>query len=184
MARDASPRDPSARDPSARDAALGGPRPYRFGDLLALARREWIRQVAGRVGEAGYADYRPTDAPVLRLLRQGALPIGQLAEAIGVTRQAARQLADGLVNRGYAVLTSDPGDGRRRMVVLTPRGEDYGRAVWEAQDKLNDSVCRRLSARDLAVADSVLRAVLPPVARQRIDRWMPPPSGRDGDLGQ
>lgn len=178
MARDARPRDPKPRDPKPRDLTpagpgRGGPIPYRFGDLLALARRDWIGQVAARVEDAGYAGYRPTDAPALRLLRQRKLPIGQLGDAMGMTRQAARQLADGMVKRGYAVLGPDPEDGRRTMVVLTPRGEDYEKAVWEAQDELNDSVRRRVSAGDLAIADSVLRAVLLMASRQRVDKWMP-----------
>jgi DNA-binding MarR family transcriptional regulator len=81
-----------------------------------------------------------------------------------------------MVERGYAVLEADPADGRRTMVVLTPGGEAYGRAVWAAQDALNDLVRRRVSARDLAIADSVLRAIFPGgERRRRIDRWMPAP---------
>ena len=45
--------------------------PLLFGDLLALARRSWIRQMAEGLRRAGYADYRPTDAAVFRRLRPG-----------------------------------------------------------------------------------------------------------------
>jgi DNA-binding MarR family transcriptional regulator len=153
--------------------------PYRFGDLLALARRSWIRQVRSRMEEAGFADYRQTDAWMVRLLVRRPWAIGQLGEAMGVTRQAARQLADGMVERGYACFGTDPQDARRTLVVLTPSGESYARAVWQAQDALNNALRDRVSAADLAAADAVLRAVFPgDQARRRLDESIPPPTPR------
>ncbi len=149
---------------------------YRFGDLLALARRSWIRQVRARMDEAGFPRYRQTDAWMLRLLAQQPLAIGRLGNAMGMTRQAARKLADGMVERHYASLGQDPADARRTLVVLTPAGEAYGRAVAEAQDALNWAIRDRVSARDLAAADFVLRAVFPSVeARRLADEGVPPP---------
>jgi DNA-binding MarR family transcriptional regulator len=149
--------------------------PYRFGDLLALARRSWIRQVRAQMEAAGFPGYRQTDSWLLRLLSRQTWAIGQLGDAMGVTRQAARKLADGLAERGYAVFAADPADARRTLVVLTPAGETYARAVVAAQDALNDAMIDRVSAADLAAADSVLRAVFPGDARPRIDATVPPP---------
>ena len=124
--------------------------PYRFGSLLARARRSWVEQVR-------------------------ELAIGQLGEAMGISRQAARQMADGLVERGYATFGTDDADARRTLVVLTRRGKAYGRAIWTAQDALNETVRSRVSEADLAAADAVLRAVFPDdKARQRVDERMPP----------
>jgi DNA-binding MarR family transcriptional regulator len=149
--------------------------PYRFGNLLALARRSWIEQVGQRMHEAGFPGYRRTDAGILGLLLPRPLAIGQLGEALGITRQSARQLADGLVERGYAAFGADDADARRTLVVLTPRGRAYGRAIWTAQDALNETVRSRVSEADLAAADAVLRAVFPDGdARQQVDRRMPP----------
>ncbi len=127
--------------------------------------------------EAGFDGYRETDAWLLRLLGQEPRAIGELGEIVGVTRQAARQLAGGLAERGYAYFSSDPHDARRTMVVLTRSGRSYGRAVAAAQDGLNDAMRDRVSAKELAITDSVLRAVLPTaVARRRLDENVPPPS--------
>lgn len=134
--------------------------PYRFGDLLALARLSWTRQVRERLEAAGFAGYRRTDSGMLRVLAHPRA-IGQLGEVMGITRQAARQLADGLVERGYASFGTDPADARRTLVALTPAGVRYARAVAEAQEALNDVVRSRVSAADLAVADRVLRAIFP-----------------------
>jgi DNA-binding MarR family transcriptional regulator len=148
--------------------------PYRFGDLLALARRSWVRQVRARMEVAGFVDYRQTDAFVVRLLFRHPWAIGELGEAMGITRQAARQLADGMVERGYATLGADPGDARRTLVALTPRGEAYARAVRRAQRGLNDALRRRVSAADLIAADRVLRAVFPAdEVLRRLEEGMP-----------
>jgi DNA-binding MarR family transcriptional regulator len=151
--------------------------PYRFGSLLALARRSWIEQVRERMQDAGFPGYRRTDAGILALLLQQPLAIGQLGEALGTSRQAARQLADGLVERGYACFGTDQADARRTLVVLTPSGKAYGRAIWAAQDALNETVRNRVSQADLAAADAVLRAVFPDDnARQQVDERLPPPA--------
>ncbi|HEY6296966.1 MAG TPA: hypothetical protein VIX15_14985 [Streptosporangiaceae bacterium] len=153
--------------------------PYRFGNLLARARRSWVEQIAGRMAEAGFPGYRRTDAATLGLLLHWPLAIGQLGEALGVTRQAARQFADGLVERGYASFGTDPADSRRTLVVLTPSGHAYGRAIWAAQDALNEVVRGRVSEADLAAADAVLRAVFPDdQTRQQVDERLPPPVAR------
>ena len=103
--------------------------PYRFGSLLALARRSWIEQVRERMQEAGFPGYRRSDAGVLALLLQQPLAIGQLGEAMGISRQAARQMADGLVERGYATFGTDDADARRTLVVLAKR-ESVIRQAW------------------------------------------------------
>jgi DNA-binding MarR family transcriptional regulator len=152
--------------------------PYRFGNLLALARRSWIEQVRERMQEAGFPGYRRTDAGMLGFLLPRPLAIGQLGEALGISRQAARQLTDGLVERGYATFGTDPDDARRTLVVLTPSGRSYGRAIWAAQDALNETVRSRVNETDLAAADAVLRAVFPDdKARQQADERLPPPAG-------
>jgi DNA-binding MarR family transcriptional regulator len=158
--------------------------PYRFGNLLALARQSWVEQVAERMQEAGFPGYRRSDAGVLGLLLQRPLAIGQLGEALGVSRQAARQLADGLAGRGYVSFQTDQADSRRTLVVLTPSGTAYGRAIWMAQDALNEMVRNRVSEADLAAADGVLRAVFPDdEARQRVDERLPPLRERQDHRG-
>jgi DNA-binding MarR family transcriptional regulator len=134
---------------------------YRFGDLLALARQSWVGAMSGRLAEAGYPEYRRSDAAAIRLLlRRGAVPVGQLGAVLGVTRQAARKAADGLVQRGYALTRRDPDDTRQLNVILTPAGEDYARAVVAVIEELNREVGGRVDPGQLAAADAVLRAAL------------------------
>jgi DNA-binding MarR family transcriptional regulator len=88
-----------------------------------------------------------------------------------VTRQAARKVADGLEQRGYATTERDSRDTRQLNVTLTQFGRDYARAVTAVIEELNQEVAGRVSPDQLAAADTVLRAALfDDGARQRASR--------------
>jgi DNA-binding MarR family transcriptional regulator len=149
---------------------------YRFGDLLALTRQSWLGQMTSRLERLGYVDYRRTDAAALRMLWRSPLPVGRLGTGLGVTRQAARKVADGLEQRGYATTERDSRDTRQLNVTLTQLGRDYTRAVTAVITELNREVAGRVSPAQLAAADAVLRAALfDDSARQRASRVPPPP---------
>ena len=135
------------------------PDPRLFGDLLALARGAWIREMALRLGRLGYPHYRRSDAIALRWLVHGRLPLGEVTAALGVSRQAARKVVDGLVDRGYARVERDRGDGRRLNVELSADGTRYALAVIKVVAELNDDVERQADAYDLGVVKAVLRTV-------------------------
>src|SRR5579863_3390497 len=150
---------------------------YRFGDLVALARLSWVGQMTSRLEGLGYPGFRRGDAAVMRVLLRGPLPVGRLGEALGVTRQAARKVADALEQRDYATAERDSRDTRQLNVTLTPLGHDYARAVTAVTEELNREVAGRVSPAQLAAADTVLRAALfDDSARQRAAQ-LPPPAG-------
>ncbi|HUB39639.1 MAG TPA: MarR family transcriptional regulator [Streptosporangiaceae bacterium] len=149
---------------------------YALGDLLALARQSWLGQLASRLAELGHADYRRSDAAAIRLLRRRPAAVGQLGAVLGVTRQAARKVADGLCQRGYATIERDPDDARQLNVILTEAGQQYASAVAAVIEQLNREVMLRVNPADLAGADAVLRAVMfDDSTRQRAARIPPPP---------
>ena len=93
--------------------------------------------MAGRLERRGYDGYRRTDAAVFRRLLRGPAAVGQLGAVLGVTRQAARKIVDGLEQRDYVTTERDARDGRRVSVSLTPAGDRYARAVVEVLGDLN-----------------------------------------------
>src|SRR5580700_7251563 len=149
---------------------------YRFGDLVALARQSWLGQMTSRLERLGYAGYRRGDSAVMAMLSRDTLPVGRLGAALGVTRQAARKIADALEQRGYATTERDSRDSRQLNVTLTPAGRDYARAVIAVTGELNQEVAARVSPAQLAAADTVLRAALfDASARERAGQLPPPP---------
>lgn len=149
---------------------------YHFGDLLALAREHWVRQLAEHVARAGFDDYRRTDAALVRLLSRRPRSIGQIGAALGVTRQAARKFATRLEQRGYVVTARDANDARQVNVELTARGSQYAHVIEGAIDALDRRLGQLVEPAQLLAADAVLRASLPDQdARERAMRLVPPP---------
>lgn len=147
---------------------------YRFGDLLALARLSWTREMAAQVARRGYDDYRIGDAASVRILLRGPVAIGELGRSMGITRQAARKVVADLERRGLAEAEVDPLDGRRRLVALTSEGRDYGRCVIGAIRTLNRSLAREVDPKQLAAADAVLRRCISPSLQHLAERVAPP----------
>jgi DNA-binding MarR family transcriptional regulator len=137
-----------------------GGEPALFGDVLARARLSWVRQMSARLGQLGYDDYRRTDAIVCRILLRGPVSVGRLGTALGVTRQAARKIVDGLEQRAYVTTARDGDDARRLNATLTPMGRDYARAVVRVIGELNNALTARVEPAQLSTAMEVLRAVV------------------------
>jgi len=108
----------------------------------------------------GYDDYRPSDAAVFRRLLRGPAPVGRLVGVLGVSRQAARKIVEGLEQRGFVTTGRDTADARRVIVSLTPPGEAYARSVVEVVETLNRALTRQVDPDDLAAARGVLLAVI------------------------
>jgi DNA-binding MarR family transcriptional regulator len=135
-------------------------RPYPLGDLLAMARQSWVDQMARQLAELGFSGYRRTDAAVMRMLLRTPVPIGKLGASLGVTRQAARKVVDGLEQRSYVRTERGSHDTRQLNAALTPLGEDYARAVVTVIDELNRGIYQRVTDEQMLGADAVLRAVI------------------------
>jgi DNA-binding MarR family transcriptional regulator len=148
---------------------------YPFGDLLALTRQSWLKEMARRLEARGYFGYRRTDAATLRMLYRGPVAIGQLGARLGVTRQAARKVADGLQQRGYGTTERDQRDSRQINVTLTDEGREYARAIAAVIGELNREVAQRVDPAQLAAADFVLRAALFDESARERSEWLPRP---------
>ncbi len=117
--------------------------------------------MAAGLREAGHPGYVRSDAAVMRLLARGCpISIGGLGAALGVTRQAARKVAAGLEQRGYARVERNRDDARRLDVTLTESGVAYARLVTQTLHRLDAELAARVEPVDLAAAKDVLRAVL------------------------
>jgi DNA-binding MarR family transcriptional regulator len=95
---------------------------------LALA-GELVQGIHQRVVEAGFDDLRPTHGFAFARISHGGATTAELGEHLGVTKQAAAQIVDELVRKGYVQRTPHPTDARARLLVLTERGWACTRAA-------------------------------------------------------
>jgi len=109
--------------------------------LLGMAFRAVTDEVRVRLAEQGFDDVRPAHGYSFQFLswRPEGVTAVALGEHLGITKQAATQLADDLEKRGYIERRPDPSDKRARLIFLTQRGWDCitcGVAAWkEVEDR-------------------------------------------------
>jgi DNA-binding MarR family transcriptional regulator len=103
--------------------------------LLAEARLAYTSEIRSALAEAGFDDLPRAGARVIGRIAVGGTNVDDVAAVYGVSEQAASQLVDALVARGYVERVPDEEDRRRMLVGLTERG-------LAAAAELRDAIAR------------------------------------------
>ncbi len=103
--------------------------------LLLGAARTLVDGIDAGVRARGFTDLRPAHGFAFALLAGGGATVVDLARHLDVTKQAASQMVDDLVTKGYVERRPHPDDARARLLVLTERGWACTRAADEAAEE-------------------------------------------------
>lgn len=90
--------------------------------LLAQAFRVLTDELHLRLAKQGYNDVRPAHGFAFQLLSYGGATVNEIAEHLGITKQAASQMLDFLEQHGYVVRQPNTKDLRGKVVTLTEKG--------------------------------------------------------------
>jgi DNA-binding MarR family transcriptional regulator len=99
---------------------------------LLSASRALVDGISAGVRARGFDDVRPAHGFAFSRLSAGGVTITQLAEHLDITRQAAAQLVDELLAKGYVRRQPHPDDARARLITLTDKGWACTRAAEAA----------------------------------------------------
>lgn len=88
------------------------------------------------------------------------ITISDLAEPLGMTKQAVGQFVTQLTASGHLDVRSDPADRRTKVVVLTPLGARTYRAVGARIARIERQWARRVGQEDYAEFRRVLDALV------------------------
>ncbi len=112
--------------------------------------------------EAGYDDMPKNGMYVIGGLALGAkaAPLSRLIKELRVSKQAAGQLVDTLVLRGYIERSPDPEDRRKLTVILTERGRAAAAVQTLAREKIDVELSARVGAANVLTARRVLAALI------------------------
>ncbi len=80
----------------------------------------------------------------------GGIPLGQLIKELGVSKQAAGQLVDVLVLRGYLDRSVDVEDRRKLTITLTARGRAAAEAQATARMRIDAELAAQVGAECVA----------------------------------
>jgi DNA-binding MarR family transcriptional regulator len=127
-----------------------------FALLVVGAARPVAERLNRAVERAGVDDMRSPYGFVIRALAAAPLGLTELADRLGVTKQAAIKVVDEMQARGFLVRRPNPADRRAKVLALTEKGEAV-RAAALAESRRMERELRE----DLGDADvEALRRVL------------------------
>lgn len=96
------------------------------------------------LAEAGFGSITSAQSMVFPYLDADGTRQTELAERLGISKQAVHQLVAALVRQGLLELRDDPRSARARLVVLTDRGHESvvaaGAAFRAAEQALEDEL--------------------------------------------
>lgn len=116
--------------------------------LLRHARTTYGKAMREALGRAGYADIPANGLYVIGglALNETDVPLAELIRQLRISKQAAGQLVDNLVHRGYLERSVDPQDRRRLRLTLTRRGSDAAAVQERARDGIDAQLVERIGA--------------------------------------
>ena len=139
-------RQPRA-SPCARNCSIGA---FAETALLRAARGSYGHAIRTELAAAGFDDL-PRNAPfVLGGMHNHDIDAGALIRQLGVSKQAASQLIDTLVVRGYLERRANADDRRRLTIELTDRGRAAAEAIRDGVEFVDAELARMLSPAELA----------------------------------
>jgi DNA-binding MarR family transcriptional regulator len=128
--------------------------------LLRAARRTYGSAVRAALAAAGCDDLPRNGSYVIAAIARTGAPLGQIIDWLGVSKQAAGQLVDTLVTRGYLDRSVDPEDRRRLTITLTERGHAAAAIVRSAVERVDAELVARVGSEHVVHARATLAALI------------------------
>ena len=130
--------------------------------LLRHARTTYGSAMRAALDEAGYDDIPKNGLYVIGglALQTRVHPLGQIIDDLRLSKQAAGQLVDTLVERGYLEREVDKEDRRKLIVGLTRRGQSAAKVQAAARAKVDAKLLARVGAKDIERTRQTLAALI------------------------
>ena len=128
--------------------------------LLRGAGAAYGSAIRRALAELGSDDLPPSGPYVIGAVGQATVPLGAIIRQLGMSKQAAGQLVDTLVVRGYLTRSSDPTDRRRLVIHLTERGEAAAALIRSAVEGMEADLRARLGTEPVLAARGVLASLI------------------------
>jgi DNA-binding MarR family transcriptional regulator len=118
--------------------------------LLRAARGSYAQVIERYLAAAGYDDMPRNGSFVLGGMVNHGGTAADMISGLGVTKQAASQLIDTLVLRGYLTREVNQADRRRMTIGLTDRGRAAAAAVRGAVGEVDAELAQMISPAEMA----------------------------------
>ncbi|MGN6148378.1 MAG: MarR family winged helix-turn-helix transcriptional regulator [Rhizomicrobium sp.] len=124
--------------------------------LLRAARPAYANAIRAALRDAGFEDVPKNGAYVIGAISRAGAPLADIIRGLGVSKQAAGQLIDTLVLRGYLEREVNDEDRRRLTMTLTQRGRAAAAVARKASESVDAKLKKRVGEKAIAEARKVL----------------------------
>ena len=125
--------------------------------LLFEKQRLLDHKLLDRLEMAGWKHLTRAQSLVFGQLSEDCNSTSQIAERLGLSRQAVHRTVLELVDGGYLDVQDDPVDGRSKVISLTAKGKHIQKDARRIFDELEQSLLNQLGATKLAAFRNMLR---------------------------
>jgi DNA-binding MarR family transcriptional regulator len=144
--------------------------PFELPLLLLAGFRTLVDELHAELAKQGHPHVRPLHGFVFKAIGDGTTAV-ELGRSLGVSKQAAGKTIESLERMGYVERADDPGDGRRKLVRLTPHGADLLERSARIFAGMRDRWAAALGEDRLAAMEADLRLMTPPGVRFDVPGW-------------
>jgi DNA-binding MarR family transcriptional regulator len=138
--------------------------------LIRAARGTYSRAIHERLANAGFDDVPLSGPYVLGGMANHGIASEDLIRGLQVSKQAASQLIDTLVIRGYLDRRANPDDRRRVTLELTDRGRGAAAAVQAGVQAVDAELLQMIGAQGVASLREGLIALIDVKERMEMER--------------
>jgi DNA-binding MarR family transcriptional regulator len=128
-----------------------------FALLVVGASRPVAERLNAAVAAAGIDDMRSPYGFVIRALARAPMGLTELADYLGVTKQAAIKVVDEMEARSFLVREPHPADRRAKVLVLTDKAMAVRKAALAESRRMEHELRRELGEKDV---DAMLRVLI------------------------
>ncbi|WP_198422483.1 MarR family winged helix-turn-helix transcriptional regulator [Streptomyces sp. QHH-9511] len=150
---------------------------YELPLLLFAGFRTLIDRLHAELARQGHPGLRPAHGFAMQAIGVEGATASDIGRRLGVSKQAAGKTVDRLLALGYAERADDPADARRKLVRLTPRGDDALARSAAVFDELRAEWAATLGPARVRDMEAALRTVVPAETTYRLDAtsWLGTP---------
>ncbi len=132
--------------------------------LLRAARATYAKAIRERIEEAGFDDIPRDGIFVIAAMNRTGAPLSHIIAWLGASKQAAGQLVDTLVLRGYLERSVLEEDRRRLQLRLTDRGKMVASLTRAVVDRVDARLLASVGAEYVAHTRHTLMALIDQVS--------------------
>ncbi len=137
-------------------------------DMIFFANRDLVATADALLAEMGFG--RAHHRALHFINRNPNLPVGDLLQILGITKQSLARVLGPLVQKGLVAQTQGKTDRRQRLLTLTPQGIALERRLFDLQRERLTAAFREAGGPAVDGFRRVLRGMMKNEARHYLER--------------